>query len=130
MKIIRNLGDRYRLLDGREAVALIDKALKECSYGNGLEEWQKKNLISSFGNRGIRGNLGMPFLAYAWEEEKVSGTFVWRLTYPFFLIYGIFMHLTILPIKWVFTGKHYLSETSRLGRFNVNWYNKITNRHW
>ena len=48
MKLIRNLGDRYRLLNGYETVNLIDKALKEKTGGRGLEEWQKRDLKESF----------------------------------------------------------------------------------
>ena len=130
MKLIRNLGDRYHLLSGLETVNLIDKVLKEETGGKGLEEWQRRKLIEAFGNSGILGNLDMPFIAYAWKEEKVSGNFGWRLTYPFFLIFGIIESFIILPLKWVFTGKYYLSQKSWLGRFGVGWYNKITNRHW
>lgn len=130
MKLIRNLGDRYRLLNGYETVNLIDKVLKEKTGGRGLEEWQKRDLKESFGCRGCHGNLDMPFIAYAWEEEEKSGNFGWRLTYPFFLIFSILVCFFILPLKWVFTGKYYFSQTSCLGRFGVNWRNKITNRHW
>ena len=130
MKFIRNLGDRYRLLTGFRTVQLIDKALKDKCSGKGLEEWQKRALVESFGNSGIRGNLDMPFIAYEWEEEKVGGNFGWRLTYPLFLIFSIIECFIILPLKWVFTGKYYLSQESRLGQFGVSWYNKITNRGW
>ena len=130
MKFVRNLGDRYHLLSGLEAVNLIDKSLKDSTGGKGLEEWQRRKLIESFGNSGIRGNLDMPFIAYAWKEEKVSGSFGWRLTYPFLLIFVIIECFIILPLKWVFTGKYYLSQKSWLGRLGVNWYNKITNRRW
>jgi len=130
MKLIRNLGDRYRLLSGFETVNLIDKALKKRTGGNGLEEWQKRKLIEEFGNGGIRGNLDMPFLAYAWEEEETSGNFGWRLTFPLFLVFYIIECFICLPLKWVFTGKYYLSQKSWFGRFGMNWYNKIYNRKW
>jgi len=130
MKLIRNLGDRYRLLSGFETVNLIDKALKKRTGGNGLEEWQKRKLIEEFGNGGIRGNLDMPFLAYAWEEEETSGNFGWRLTFPLFLVFYIIECFICLPLKWVFTGKYYLSQKSWFGQFGMNWYNKIYNRRW
>ena len=130
MKLIRNLGDRYRLLNGYETVNLIDKALKEETGGRGLEEWQKRDLKESFGCRGCRGNLDMPFIADAWEEEKKSGGLGWRLPYPFFIIFSIIECFIILPLKWVFTGKYSVSQTNWFGRFGVSWYNKITNRHW
>ena len=130
MKLIRNLGDRYRLLNGYETVNLIDKALKEETGGRGLEEWQKRDLKESFGCRGCRGNLDMPFIAYAWEEEKKSGGLGWIRTYLFFFIFSIIECFIILPLKWVFTGKYSVSQTNWFGRFGVSWYNKITNRHW
>ena len=55
MNFVRNLGDRYHLLSGLETVNLIDKALKERTGGKGLEEWQRRKLIESFGNSGISG---------------------------------------------------------------------------
>lgn len=131
MKLVRNLGDRYRLLSGFETVNLIDKTLKKANCGKkGLEEWQKRKLTEEFGNGGIRGNLDMPFLAYAWEEEETSGNFGWRLTFPFFFVFYIIECFIFLPLKWVFTGKYYLSQKSWFGRFGVNWYNKIYNRRW
>ena len=130
MKLVRNLGDRYRLLSGFETVNLIDKALKKRTGGKGLEEWQKRKLTEEFGNGGIRGNLDMPFLAYAWEEEETSGNFGWRLTFPLFLVFYIIECFICLPLKWVFTGKYYLSQKSWFGRFGMNWYNKIYNRRW
>ena len=130
MELIRNLGDRYHLLNGLETVNLIDKALKERTNGRGLEEWQRRKLIESFGNSGNCGNLDMPFIAYAWKEEEKSGGFGWRLTYPFFLIFSIIECFIILPLKWVLTGKYSLSQKSWFGRFGVNWYNKIKNRRW
>jgi len=128
MKLIRNLGDRYHLLNGLETVNLIDEALKERTGGKGLEEWQRRKLIESFGNSGNRGNLDMPFIAYAWKEEKKSGGLGWRLTYPFFFIFSIIECFIILPLKWIFTGKYSVSQTNWFGRFGVGWYNKITNR--
>lgn len=128
MKIVRKLGDRYKLLSGYETVNLIEKAIE--SRGGSLTPHQKHQLREAFGNSGIRGNLDMPFLAYAWEEEDVSGTFLWRLTYPLFLVYSVVLLCVVLPIKWLVTGKYYLPQTSWIARFDVAWYNKITNRRW
>ena len=113
-----------------QIIYLLLITLKEKTCGRGLEEWQKRDLKESFGCRGCRGNLDMPFIAYAWEEEKKSGSLGWRLTYPFFFIFSIIECFIILPLKWVFTGKYSVSQTNWFGRFGVSWYNKITNRHW
>lgn len=127
-KLVRNLGDRYKILSGYEIVNLIDKALKET--GEGLTPSQRRRLRESFGNSGILGNLDAPFIAYSWEEEKKDGPFIWRLTFPIFFIYSMILFFIVLPIKWLITGKYYLGQTSALGNFNMAWYNKIKDRHW
>lgn len=128
MNIVRKLGDRYKLLSGYETVNLIEKAIE--SQGGNLTPHQKRQLQEAFGNSGIRGNLDMPFLAYAWEEEDVNGTFPWRLTYPLFIVYSVVLLFVVLPVKWLVTGKYHLPQTSWIARFGVAWYNKITNRCW
>ena len=66
---------------------LIDRALKK--HSNGLTTQQRIDLINEFGDSGIHGNLGMPFIAYDWEEEEPKGKNVWRLTAPFFFVYAL-----------------------------------------
>ena len=128
-KIMKHLGDRYEVLSGYETVELIHKALKEVDHV-GLSYEQKQNLKIAFGNSGILGNLDMPFLAYSWKENKeVSKNPIWRLSYPFFVIYVILLLAVFCPIKWIFTGTYSLQK-GKLGEFNLKWYNKIFDRRW
>ena len=125
---VEKLGDRYKVLSGWKTVDLIDKALKK--HGTGLTMQQRKDLIDEFGDSGIHGNLGMPFIAYAWEEEKPTGKNAWRLTAPFFFVYALICIGIISPIKWLITGKYYFSQKSKINIFNIGWYNKIFDRRW
>jgi len=128
MNIVRNLGDRYKVLSGLQTAILIEETLEK--EGCPLSDHQKRRLRDSFGNSGNRGNLDMPFIAYAWEEEKPSGNIGWRISAPFMYLYAIIMSFIIQPIKWVLTGKYYWGQKSPISRFGVNWYNKVTNRRW
>ncbi len=125
---VENLGDRYKLLSGWQTVELIDKCLKERTVGLSTE--QRRVLIDSFGDSGIRGNLNMPFIAYAWDEEEPTGKSWWRLTIPFFLVWVFVVFFFLQPFKWVITGKYYVSQDSKIGKFNIAWYNKIFDRRW
>lgn len=125
---VEKLGDRYKVLSGWKTVDLIDKALKK--HSNGLTTQQRRDLINAFGNSGLRGNLEMPFIAYAWEEEEPTGKNVWRLTAPFFFVYAIIIIGIVLPIKWLITGKYSFSQKSKINIFNIGWYNKIFDRRW
>ena len=125
---VEKLGDRYKLLSGWQTVELIDKCLKERTVGLSTE--QRRVLIDSFGDAGIRGNLNMPFIAYAWDEEKPTGKGWWRLTIPLFFPYALIITFIVMPIKWVITGKRSFSQKSKINKFNIAWYNKIFDRRW
>lgn len=129
MKIVRNLGDRYKLLDGYTTVELIHKALKDVD-GKGLSYKQMRDLREAFGDKGSRGNLGMPFIAYSWNERGNSTKPMWRLTLPFFAVYILLLFVIVLPVKWIVTGKVYFSENNWFTRFNTNWYNRIFDKKW
>lgn len=129
MKIVRNLGDRYKLLDGYTTVELIHKALKDVD-GKGLSNEQMRDLREAFGDTGSRGNLGMPFIAYSWHDRRNSANPLWRLTLPFFAVYLLLLIVVVLPVKWIVTGKAYFSGNNWLTRFNTNWYNRIFDRKW
>lgn len=129
MKIVRNLGDRYKLLDGYTTVELIHKALKDVD-GKGLSYKQMRDLREAFGDKGSRGNLGMPFIAYSWNEMGNSTKPMWRLTLPFFAVYILLLFVIVLPVKWIVTGKVYFSENNWFTRFNTNWYNRIFDKKW
>lgn len=126
--LVEKLGDRYKVLSGWKTVDLIDKALKE--HGTGLTIQQRKDLLNEFDDSGIHGNLGMPFIAYDWEEEEPKGKNVWRLTAPFFFVYALVIIGIVLPIKWLITGKYHFSQKSKINIFNIGWYNKIFDRRW
>ena len=130
MKIVRNLGDRYKLLNGYRTVDLIHKALKEID-GKGLSDEQQRDLRQAFGDIGSRGNLNMPFIAYSWHERKGTRNPIWRLTFPLLALYVVFLILFVLPVKWLLTGKFYFSGNDNwFTRFNMAWYNKVFDRKW
>ena len=127
-KFMKHLGDRYKVLSGWETARIIEKTMKD--GGAPLTDQQGRVLREEFGNSGILGNLDMPFLAYSWKEEKKAGKFIWRLTAPIFFLYAFIIMITVLPLKWIFTGYYGLSRDSKFGQFNVNWYQKIYNERW
>ncbi|MBP5723284.1 MAG: hypothetical protein J6X18_06900 [Bacteroidales bacterium] len=126
---VRNiLGDKYQVLSGWKTVNLINDCLKQKNCW--LTTEQERVLKDSFGDCGIHGNLEMPFLAFAWEEEKTQGKNMWwRLTTPFLLVW-IYLILVpiVLPIKWLLTGKYYFERETKLGILTQNWYNKTIGR--
>ena len=126
-KFMKHLGDRYKVLSGRETANLIIKTMQERAP---LTEYQIYVLKDEFGNAGMCGNLDMPFIAYSWDEEKKSGNFVWRLSTPFFYILVLIFYILVLPIKWIFTGYFGFNNKSKLGKLFVKWYQKIHNEHW
>ena len=125
---VEKLGDRYKLLSGWKTVNIIDEILKE--NGCELTNEQSRTLRNLFGDSGLHGNLAMPFIAYAWEEENPTGKNAWRLTAPFFFVYALVIIGIVSPIKWLITGKYYFSNKSKITIFNVGWYNKIFDRRW
>ena len=127
-KFMKHLGDRYKVLSGWETARIIEKTMKD--GGAPLTDQQGRVLREEFGDSGILGNLDMPFLAYSWKEEKKAGKFIWRLTAPIFFLYAFIIMITVLPLKWIFTGYYGLSRDSKFGQFNVNWYQKIYNERW
>lgn len=126
-KFMKHLGDRYEVLTGWQTANLIIKTMKDRAP---LTSNQERVLKEEFGDSGMKGNLDMPFLAYSWKEEKKAGKFIWRLTTPIFFLYAFIVMITVLPLKWIFTGYYGLSRDSKFGQFNVNWYQKIYNERW
>lgn len=131
MRIVKNLGDRYTLLCGYQAVDLIRKAMEERHGRKCVSDDVWVKMRDTFGNSGNLGNLDMPFLAYEWKEEKKSGKNMWwRLSTPFLLIWIALFSFILCPLKWVATGKYSFSQTNPLQTFSVDWYNKIFDHRW
>ena len=127
-KFMKHLGDRYKVLSGRETAGIIEKTMND--GGAPLTDQQGRVLREKFGNSGILGNLDMPFIAYSWKDEKKSGSFGWRLTIPFFYILVLLFYIFVLPIKWILTGYFGFKQNEKLGQFFVKWYQKIYNERW
>ena len=118
--------NRYKVCSGWQATELIKKELKE--KGCPLSLYQEQSLSNYFGNSGMLGNLDMPFQLYTWEEEEPTGTFLWRLTVPFFFLFTILYLITIHPIHWIITGKETLDCDNWLARFISTWDSKLFRR--
>ena len=127
-KIAKQLGDRYKVLSGSDVHRMIAKILKD--NGEPLTNGQDIVLSREFGNGGMLGNLDLPFLAYSWDEVKVETKWYWRITAPLLWIYMVIFTFIMMPIKWVFTGKAYLPQTSKWLQVNMDWINKVYDRRW
>ena len=68
---------------------------------------QQKWVLQESCDRGMYGDLDMPFQAYSWEKNVSETTNVWwRLTIPFFFLMWLLMAI-LMPFKWLLTGKWY-----------------------
>lgn len=67
---------------------------------------------------------GRTFL-YAQRIRKRKGSLVYRITYPLFFIWNLFVTFIIQPIKWIFTGDFYFSMDNKLYKFTIEWGRKI-----
>lgn len=72
----------------------------------------------------ILSNRGRTFL-YASREKRIKGNVLYRISYPLFFIWNIFVTLVIQPIKWLFTGDFYLNTDNPIYKFTVKWGRKI-----
>lgn len=118
--------NRYKVCSGWIAKELIKKELKE--RGCPLTPYQEQSLRNYFGDCGMLGNLDMPFQLYTWEKENPTGTFLWRLTVPFFFLFTILYLITIYPIHWIITGKQTLDYDNWFARFVSTWDSKLFKR--
>lgn len=115
--------NRYKVCSGWKAAELIKKGMQE--YHTPLSYEQERALKNFFGDMGMLGNLEMPFQLYTWEEEKVAGCFLWRLTVPFFFLASFLYIITIHPIHWIVTGKEALDHNNWFAKVVSAWDNKI-----
>lgn len=115
--------NRYKVCSGWKAAELIKKGMQE--YHAPLSYEQERALKNFFGDMGMLGNLEMPFQLYTWEEEKVVGSFLWRLTIPFFFLTSFLYFITIYPIHWIVTGKETLDHDNWLAKLVSAWDDKI-----
>ena len=54
-------------------------------------------------------------------ELKSKASFLMRTTIIWFFLFTVFLAVLVLPIKWIFTGKYYVSSKSGLYRFIKKW---------
>ncbi|MEE3414867.1 MAG: hypothetical protein VZR53_05800 [Prevotella sp.] len=86
---------------------------------------QQKWVLQESCDRGMYGDLDMPFQAYSWEKNVSETTNVWwRLTIPFFFIWWLIMAL-LMPFKWLLSGNfHYDAEDFGVALLR-KWYIKL-----
>jgi hypothetical protein len=72
----------------------------------------------------ILADSGRTFL-YAHRIGKRKGSVIYRITYPLFLVWNLFVTLIIQPIKWILTGDFYFNTDNKLYKFTIKWGRKI-----
>lgn len=91
-----------------------------------VEEWLAENVeLTPYQKSKLHSNevfIFSPFVFYKKEKRNPSSLW-WRLTLPFYPIY-ILLLLIFCSIKWVFTGKSYLSQIY-LEKYHYNWQKKL-----
>ena len=119
--------NKYKTLSGFEVCKEIEKFFIEENMP--LTKEQSRILYYYWGdNRGMYGNLDLPFKAYKWEKQKENKTkFVYRLSIPFYIIYVLLLLFIIRPLNWLFTGSWYLKTNSKLENFTRKWHFSIFN---
>lgn len=115
-KIFRH---KYKALSGYEVANEIIKLMKT-TYSP-LTKEQEQALKRELGDRGMLGNLDMPFQAYKWEKEHPNGrNTLWRLSVIFFLM-ALILTLPIVFIYWCINGKAQLPIEWKLTKMLIKW---------
>lgn len=98
-----------------------------------LDELYPRELIEKLSQLGVELtedqrriliNSGRTWL-YTYRKKRVKGTLLYRLSYPMYLVWNIFLTFFIQPIKWVFTGNIYFNADNKVYKFTVKWGRKI-----
>lgn len=58
-------------------------------------------------------------------ETTSKASFMMRTTVVWLLLFVLILTFIILPIKWICTGKYYVSSKSKLYRFIKSWERKL-----
>lgn len=116
---------KYKRLSGRNVCNEIIDFFKNLErYGDvdySLTPEQERWLQYYWGDDvGSYGDLNLPFQAYEWKKEKVSGTWL-RITLPLWFIFIFLMTVFIRPLKWLITGKWWFGKDSKLENFIAKW---------
>lgn len=95
-----------------------------------LRPYQLRKELSNLGveltndQYSILSNCGRTFLYTHRIKEKKSKA-IYRITYPFFLIWNVLITFIVQPLKWLCTGNFYFSTDNKLYKFTINWSRKI-----
>ena len=120
-KIFRH---KYKALSGYEVANEIIKLMKT-TYSP-LTKEQEQALKRELGDRGMLGNLDMPFQAYKWEKEHPNGrNTLWRLSVIFFLM-ALILTLPIVFIYWCINGKAQLPIEWKLTKMLIKWEQNVS----
>lgn len=80
-----------------------------------LTDWQKSALY----------RYGIPFDCTVSERIERKGSILWRLTYPLFFMYMIFVLVVLMPIRFIIKGNQYFNKSSKVNKIYVYWKDKI-----
>lgn len=100
-------------------------------YLDELLPFQLKNELSKLGveltdeQYRILLNRGRTFLYAHREKKKNSGSVLYRISYPFFIVWSVLVGFIIQPIKWVLTGDIYFKTDNPIYKFTIKWERKI-----
>ena len=101
----------FHELDSLELIRYLENKL-----GIELTEEQKGELRQDNGDTQL-------YIILCDREKKSS--LLWRLTLPFYFIFGILAIFVIQPIKWFITGDFYFGPRNFLCRLQEKWSRKI-----
>ena len=58
-------------------------------------------------------------------ETTSQASFLMRTTIIWFFLFALFLTFIVLPIKWILTGKYYISSKTKLYKFLKSWERKL-----
>lgn len=80
-----------------------------------LTDWQKRKLYE----------YEIPFDCVVYERIERKGSILWRLTYPFFFLYMIFVSIILMPMRFVIKGSQYFDKNGKINKIYEYWKEKI-----
>lgn len=59
------------------------------------------------------------------QDPGSNASFLMRTTVVWLLLLTVFLSFIVLPIKWILTGKYYISSKTKLYKFLKSWERKL-----
>lgn len=98
----------------KERKLYINEVINELKFLE-LTDYQKNKLYRH----------GIPFNCVVYERVERKGSILWRLTYPFFFLYIIFVSVILIPMNFIVNGSTYFNKNSKVNKIYEYWEKKI-----